>query len=80
MNYLAMNVLEVRLSDFEHHSLVARIFEHSVQDGLRLAEKLRYTEKDYFAILDRSQFYLKHLELAGRVMNLVRGDIKDNDE
>ena len=56
-------------TDSESREIItARVFEHSVADGLKLAERMQYGSRDYFELLSRPQFYLKHGLLAKEVL------------
>lgn len=48
--------------------LLARVFDHSVSDGIQLAEKLNITDDEYFKLIQRKEFYIKHRELAQKTI------------
>ncbi len=48
--------------------LLARVFDHSASDGIQLAEKLNITDDEYFELIQRKEFYIKHRELAQKTI------------
>ncbi|MEI6288123.1 MAG: transglutaminase-like domain-containing protein [bacterium] len=59
--------------------LAARVFENSVEDGLKLAEKLRLTPIELQEIIKRKTFIVKHGEFYNNVVSEImrKEDIKN---
>lgn len=62
-------------------SVVGRVFEHSIEDGLRLAERLAFTPFQYQEAIDLVSFALKHpkvfTELRKKISNKSAEDNRD---
>ncbi len=60
--------------------LMSRVFEHSVSDGLKLAEKFPYTNRQYFDVVSHFTFYIKHSDLANKIVKEAKLDIKSDED
>jgi hypothetical protein len=60
--------------------ITARVFEHSAADGLKLAERMGYGDRDYLKLLSRPQFYLKHRELAEDILRKAKTDAQNETD
>lgn len=62
-------------------ALSNRLFEHSLEDGMRIAERVKLTPKEILGALSRRQFFIKHLDFsekfAGEInMRILRRILK----
>lgn len=61
---------ELRKGDkFERINMAARVFEHSTEDGLRLAERLLFTPEELQSAVLRLGYLLKHPQVIDRLIN-----------
>ncbi|MFA5886976.1 MAG: transglutaminase domain-containing protein [Patescibacteria group bacterium] len=68
------------LSKEEQIKVVSRIFEHSIDDGLKVVETLRLTSSDVARIITAPEFYLKHSEDALKVATIGLSQAKGKPE
>lgn len=51
--------------------LLTRLFEHSVEDGFKLAQQLKLIPKEYAEIIQNRNFIAKHPEIVRRIIGIV---------
>ncbi len=69
---LRMEITNLEIDKEAKKLLIKRMFEHSTSDGIKLAEKNQYTNKDYLEIIKSPKFYLKHKNLAEKIIQEVK--------
>ncbi|NOZ44452.1 MAG: hypothetical protein GXP45_04940 [bacterium] len=71
------------LSKDKINNILRRLFEHSIEDGLILAEKLRLTPMDYvFVLSEKINFFMKHRDFCEKLSKKIsqkHKDIHDKD-
>ena len=63
------------LSREELLNIVKRLFEHSISDGLKIAEGLHLTPAEVLACLNRPQFFIKHQRFANSLKLELKGKL-----
>jgi len=68
------------LNEADRKILIARVFDYSVADGLKLAEKNQYSDRDFLALMARPEFYLKHQGLADEIQKGTEAKLKTDSD
>ncbi|MFA6255823.1 MAG: hypothetical protein WC606_01445 [Candidatus Absconditabacterales bacterium] len=68
------NLLHQELDRLDLTQLLSRLFEHSIEDGLRLAEQLKITPNEYMDIIGNEKFRMKHPAICQGIISKL-GDI-----
>jgi len=51
--------------------LLSRLFEHSVEDGMKLAEQLKMTPEEYEECINNANFAIKHPEIRKQIIQEI---------